>query len=160
MSDTGTFNIQIVGLPALIAKFKDSPSVVGPILQNAVAGSAALLAKYTTRGPVPFRTGALLQSFRSDTSQPYVARWFPTINYAPYVYFGTGMFDPAGPHLIYPKSATVMAWKGADGKSVFARYTRGMKGNPYLDTVAAAANPEIQALFQAAAGKIASALAT
>ena len=81
----------------------------------------------------------------------------PTARYAKWVEFGTGMhIDPTAgtPHLIYPKTATVMSWveKGAFAKPysgsaiwnqqlkggknpkwrIFAHYTKGQKPVHFL----------------------------
>ena len=142
----GVIEIQISGLAQIASAFAESPAIAMPILQKAIVGSVNVLQQNTSRTTVPYLTGRLAGSFQSVIGA-LTASYFPTANYAPFVYFGTGLWDPAGPHLIYPKSATVMAWEGPNGGMSFARWTSGQPPQKYMDVIAAAATPGIQALF-------------
>lgn len=96
------FNVKIKGLEELKRSFNSAPEIVGPILQKGIVISSQILSINTDSanggGSVPYRTGGLIQSFRSDV-QPLRARWFPTVYYAPYVEFGhrqeVGRYVPA-----------------------------------------------------------------
>src|SRR5579871_5492968 len=101
------FSVKISGLNELIAKLQQAPEIVAPILQRALSASQAILAKYTIKGVVPWRTGFLVQSFRAELT-PFMLRWFPTASYAPFVEFGTK------PHTIVAKNAQALYWPGAD----------------------------------------------
>ena len=140
-----TITIEIEGLEELQNSLQNYPSIAGPLVQKAILAGSAALAKYTTRGNVPWRTGNLTQSFRLDTSDNF-ARWYPTAVYAQAVYYGMdpqpGRFVPA-----IGKRLTDSSRKG------FGMWP-GFKGQPYLDTIAEQANPEIQGYFQDALQKI------
>ncbi len=71
------FQVQITGLDQLVAKLKQAPDIAAPILQRALSASQAILAKYTTKGIVPWRTGFLTQSFRAELTTGML-RWFPS----------------------------------------------------------------------------------
>lgn len=117
---------------------------IGFLAQHTRTGN---LARNMKRGPVE----RLENVYRSKIG------FGPTARYAKWVEFGTGLFiDPkvGTPHLIYPKTATVMSWteKGAfstpytgsaiwaqklkGGKNpqfrIFARYTKGQKPVHFL----------------------------
>ena len=85
---------------------RQAPQIAAPILQRALSASQAILAKYTTKGIVPWRTGFLAQTFQAQLTTGLL-RWFPTASYAPYVEFGTK------PHVIVPKDAKALFWPGA-----------------------------------------------
>src|SRR5690242_16391631 len=100
------FNVTIQGLDQLVARLHEAPAIAAPILQRALMASQAILAKYTTKGIVPWRTGFLVQSFRAEMT-PGMLRWFPTADYASHVEFGTQ------PHTILPKDKKALFWPGA-----------------------------------------------
>src|ERR1700688_1497190 len=75
------FSVQVLGLDQLLANLRNAPSIVAPILQRALSASQAILAKYTTKGVVPWRTGFLTQSFRAELTAGML-KWFPTASYA------------------------------------------------------------------------------
>lgn len=52
------------------------------------------------------------------------------VKYARFVHDGTGLYGPRA-SLIYPKTKKALKWTGKKGV-VYARYTRGMKPNPFL----------------------------
>lgn len=135
------FNVQITGVTQLVASFRDAPTIVTPILQKALSAAQALLAKYTTKGVVPWRTGFLTQSFRAEIDQ-LTLRWFPTADYASFVEFGhrqtPGRFVPAiGKRLVASKVA----------------------GNPFMERIIGAAQNDINDMFGQALKQITEALA-
>jgi len=140
------FQVQIIGLDALVAKLKDAPSIAAPILQRALSASQAILAKYTTKGIVPWRTGFLTQSFRAELTTGML-RWFPTASYAPYVEFGTK------PHVILPKEKMALYWPGAAHPVARVNHP-GTKANPFLERIISNAQPDIDATFVQALGMI------
>src|SRR5882757_9825725 len=121
------FQIQIVGLDALVAKLHEAPSIAAPILQRALSAAQAILAKHTVKGTVPWRTGFLTQSFRSELTTGLL-RWFPTASYAPYVEFGTK------PHVIVPKDKKALYWPGA-AHPVMSVNHPGTKPNPFMERI-------------------------
>jgi hypothetical protein len=145
------FQVQVQGLSQLLARLKDAPSIAAPILQRALAASQAILAKYTTKGIVPWRTGFLVQSFRADITAGML-RWFPTASYAPYVEFGTA------PHTITPKAKKALSWPGAAHPWASVHHP-GTKPNPFMERIIHNAQPDIDALFGKALGQITAAIA-
>ena len=151
MDNGGTVQIQIEGIDQLKTMLASYTSIAAPIIQDAVNAGAAVLAKYTTRGVVPFVTGNLLQSFRLETGNMF-ARWYPTANYAEFVYYGTK------PHDIRPVNAKALFWPGA-AHPVKVVHHPGSKANPFIDRIASQAQPEINQFFLEAVQKITEALA-
>ena len=136
-------SIKIEGLAELNARIAAYPAISIPILQRAIDGSQALLAKNTTRTNVPWKTGTLLHSFRF-TSGYLMARWYPTAAYAAFVEEGTK------PHVILPKSKQALYWPSAAHPVKKVNHP-GTAPNPYMERIVAAAQPEIDALFLQAA---------
>lgn len=145
------FNVEIVGLSSLIEKLQQAPSIAAPILQRALSASQAILAKYTTRATVPWRTGFLVQTFKAELTTGFL-RWFPTASYAPFVEFGTK------PHIIMPKTAKALYWPGAD-HPVRSVHHPGTKPNAFMERIVQAAQPDINAQFGAALTQIVAAIA-
>lgn len=138
--------IQIKNLPALKKAFRDYPKISEPILQQAIYGSAATLAKYTTRGAVPFRTGRLLQSFIPSFGR-LQAKWSPTARYAIFVHEGTK------PHIILPVVKRALFWKGAE-HPVKKVHHPGTRAQPFMKTIAEKSGGDINKLFGQAYDKI------
>lgn len=146
------FTVQIAGLDELVAKLKQAPDIAAPILQRALSASSAVLAKYTTKGVVPWKTGFLVQSFRAEMS-PGMLRWFPTASYAPYVEFGTA------PHVILPKDKKALYWPGA-AHPVSKVNHPGTKPNQFLERIIAVSQSEIDSTFLIALDTITKQLAS
>ncbi len=136
-------SIKIQGLEELNARLAAYPSISIPILQRAVDGSQALLAKNTTRTNVPWKTGNLLHSFRFSSGY-LMARWYPTAAYAAFVEEGTK------PHVILPRSKQALYWPSAAHPVKKVNHP-GTAPNPFMERIVAAAQPEIDALFLQAA---------
>lgn len=69
-----------------------------------------------------------------------------TAKHALWVHDGTGLYGPRK-HLIYPKHAKVLAWRGDDGKMHFARFIRGQRPQPFLtDALKVLTNPNVVAV--------------
>lgn len=145
------FTVKIQGLDQLLANLQQAPSIVAPILQRALSASQAILAKYTTKGIVPWRTGFLVQSFRAEMT-PAMLRWFPTASYAPYVEFGTP------PHIILPKTAKALYWPGA-AHPVRKVNHPGTKANQFMERIIQYAQPDITSTFGQALAQITAAIA-
>ena len=141
-----TIHVEIKGLSALKKSFQTYPKISEPILQRAINATQAVLAKHTLKDdPVPWRTGNLLHSFRYETGR-LQGRWFPTADYAAYVEYGRGF--------VYPQKGSVLAWKDPGGGMVFARYARPSKPRPFMGTIVANSQKDIEELFRQAAGLI------
>jgi hypothetical protein len=145
------FTVRIQNLDQLIAALRQAPSIAAPILQRALAASQAILAKYTVKGIVPWRTGFLTQSFRAELTTGML-RWFPTASYAPFVEFGTK------PHTILPKNAEALYWPGADHPVKRVNHP-GTKPNAFMERIVAAAQPDINTTFATALSQITAAIA-
>jgi len=82
-------NFEIKGLKKVQAAFDKAPGVAEPIFQRAIEGTAAIFAKNTQKNnPVPWRTGALTQTFQFNKER-LKAIWAPTRYYAIFVHEGT-----------------------------------------------------------------------
>src|SRR3954470_5658671 len=145
------FQVRIIGLDQLVAKLNQAPQIAAPILQRALSAAQAVLAKNTTKGIVPWRTGFLTQSFRAELTTGLL-RWFPTASYAPYVEFGTR------PHTILPKDKKALYWPGA-AHPVRRVNHPGTKPNAFMERIIAASQPEIDASFGKALDMITAAIA-
>jgi len=145
------FSVKISGLNELIAKLQQAPEIVAPILQRALSASQAILAKYTIKGVVPWRTGFLVQSFRAELT-PFMLRWFPTASYAPFVEFGTK------PHTIVAKNAQALYWPGADHPVRKVNHP-GTKPNQFMERIVTNAQSDIDTQFGRALEIITAALA-
>jgi hypothetical protein len=145
------FQIQITGIAQLVAALQQAPSIAAPILQRALSASQAILAKFTTKDTVPWRTGFLVQTFRAQLTSGTL-RWFPTASYAPYVEFGTK------PHTILPKNALALYWPGA-AHPVKVVHHPGTAANPFMERIVQAATPDINATFGTALQQIVQAIA-
>jgi hypothetical protein len=146
------FQVTIQNLDQLIAALRQAPTIAAPILQRALSASQAILAKYTIKGIVPWRTGFLAQTFQAQLSSGML-RWFPTASYAPFVEFGTK------PHVILPKSKTALFWPGANHPVRSVNHP-GTKPNPFMERIVAAAQPDIDTVFGTALRQITEAIAS
>lgn len=121
---------------------RDYPKIAEPIVQKAINATAAILAKNTTRGEVPWRTGRLLQSFIPRISR-LQARWSPTARYAIFVHEGTKA------HAIFPKAKKALFWTGARHPVKRVNHP-GSKANRFMERIARKATPEINKIFMQA----------
>lgn len=137
--------------------FKSYPKIAGPVLQKAFVGTQAILAKHTLKNnPVPWVTGNLLQSFRFKVGQ-LESRWFPTANYAPFVEFGRGFVYPKGKALkfsvggggkyVTSKTSGKKYYKSGQSNTIFAKYARPSKPNPFMQAIADNSVPDVTRMF-------------
>ena len=152
MADT-QFQVSITNLDKITAALARYPEVAVPILQAAIVGAQALLAKHTTGATVPIKTGYLVQNWAFEVGN-LQARWYPKAAYAPYVEFGTR------PHTITAVNKKVLA--NVRTGQVFGPVVHhpGTKANPFMERIVAAAQPEIDDLFTKALAKITSQIAS
>lgn len=86
--------VEIKNLDKLQRALRNYEGIARPILQQAMAATNAVFAKYTLRkDPVPYRTGFLLASFRHKLGN-LEARWMPTARYATFLEYGTSRMEP------------------------------------------------------------------
>lgn len=152
------FKVQIPNLEALQTALAEAKEMAEPIIQDAVIAGQAVLAANTTKGVVPWQTGALAQTFQTEIGRLY-ARWFPTRFYAPYVEFGTGIYGPKGKMIeIRPVNKAALYWPGAK-HPVRKVMSLGMKPNPYMERILARSQDNIKQVFMEALGMIRSKIA-
>jgi hypothetical protein len=144
---SSSFKVTINKLPELQSALASYPEITKPLLQSAIVGAQAILAKFTTSSVVPVLSGYLLQNWGFDIGD-LQARWYPKAAYAPYVEFGTA------PHLIVAKNARVLANKKTGQIFGSVVHHPGTKANPFLERIMAAAQPDIDALFLSALDKV------
>jgi hypothetical protein len=146
------FQVSIPNLPKLQAALASYPTVAAPIIQKAIVGAQAILAKYTTGSTVPIKTGYLVQNWAFEIGN-LQARWFPKAQYAPYVEFGTA------PHVIKPVNARVLA--NAKTGQIFGTVVHhpGTKANAFMERILESSQPDIDALFGQALDQVTTAIA-
>ena len=106
---SSNYQVEIKGLKDLMFAFKNYSKISEPIMQRAVDATGAIFGKNTLKdNPVPWRTGNLLQSFRFERGR-LLARWFPTVYYAPFVHDGTKFIksNPFMPKIVAKSEAEV-----------------------------------------------------
>lgn len=139
-----SISYEIKGLKEIQSALNQAPEIAKPIFQRAIEGTAAVFAKHTQKNnPVPWRTGALTQTFQFNPG-PLRATWGPTRNYAIFVHEGTA------PHVITARNGKVLANKGTGqffGKVV---HHPGTKANPFMPKILAKAEKEVNQLFEQA----------
>jgi hypothetical protein len=143
--------VTIKGLDQLTAKLAQAPTIASPILAKAMGASQAILAKYTRKGVVPWKTGFLTQSFIAELT-PGILRWFPTASYAPFVELGTA------PHVITPKDKMALFWPGANHPVKSVNHP-GTQPNQYMERIVESSLSEINAVFGIALVQITEAIA-
>lgn len=143
-----TIEVKIVNLEEIKKALANFPQVAEKNLQLAVEASVAEIEKAAVRPTVPFKTGALIQSFSfGRVIGRLIGKSGPTVNYAIYVHEGTR------PHIILPKNGKALYWKGAAHPVKSVKHP-GTKPNRFMDAIAQKVSPRIQALFQRAIEKI------
>jgi len=122
-------SITIIGLDGLIKGTKVAKDSTRRVVEKAALASAAQVRRLAM-GKVPKRSTSLA---RSIIAEPITYGAMTTVNekYGVYVEEGTGLFDPHGAHLIFPKTAKAMVFESG-GVKYFARWTRGMEAQPYF----------------------------
>jgi hypothetical protein len=146
------FSITIPNLPKLQEALAQAPAIAGPIIQNAIVGAQALLAKAKGVANLPYRTGVLSQNWAFEVGNMR-AVYYPRAFYAPYVEFGTA------PHDIRPVNARVLAnTKTGDIFGTLVHHP-GTKANPFMERIVESAQPEIADLFGTALEKIVATIA-
>jgi hypothetical protein len=150
---TSTFAVEIPNLPALQEALSNYPAISAPIVQKAVVAAQAILAKFTTAGIVPVRTGYLVQNWAFEVGN-LQARWYPKASYAPFVEFGTA------PHIIRAVNKRVLA--NQQTGQIFGPLVHhpGTKSNPFMERIVSAAQPEITEMFGQALQQITGAIAS
>lgn len=146
------FDIVIPNLQSLQDALSAFPSIAQPILQSAITGSIAILAKFTNASTVPVFTGMLMQNWLPQFGT-LTASWISQTAYAPYVEYGTR------PHIINVVNKRVLA--NVNTGDIFGPTVHhpGTAANPFIERIIAAATPEIDELFTAALSQITSQIA-
>lgn len=141
------FEVKIKNFDKLSTALRDYPRISEPILQRAIDGTAAILARQTTRETVPYRTGNLLRGF-THVRGKLQAVWKPTARYAAFVNFGTR------PHIIEARRARVLANKQTG--QIFGKRVQhpGTQPNPYMERILLKSQNDIDMAFDVAYERI------
>lgn len=155
MTEGLTYNVKIIGLDKLVTAFEQSPQVVGPILEESIKKSAAILANHTDADTVPYKTGTLVRSFNPAKIDGLVARWFPRTDYA-------RILDQGGrtrPHVILPKNKKALKTPFGIFKKI--NHPGSMfKPRYYMRRILQASQGDINTLFRNALKAITSRIST
>lgn len=150
MADAFTFKIE--GLDELTKRFQEAPGIVEPILQQAVSKSAAVLASHTDSSTVPWKTGTLARSFNPADIGRLYARWFPRVDYAQHVQYGTRA------HEITPKNGKALFWRGARHPVKKVNHP-GTRPYRYMEKILDQSTSQLNELFKNATDVIAKVMA-
>jgi hypothetical protein len=139
-------SVEIPNLQELIFNLKRYPAISEKWLQKAIMASAAELYKARRQVGIPWRTGHLTMRWGTAIGRLFARVW-PTVKYAPYVYFGTR------PHIIEPRIKKALYWEGAP-HPVRRVMHPGTKENRFLDRMVKLAEPKIAEHFKKAGDNI------
>lgn len=145
------FSVQIKGADELRAAFGQAPDITRAVMNPVIHTAVNILAKYTTKGVVPWKTGRLTQSFIA-TYGDLMAIWRPTVNYAALVHNGTA------PHVILPVNKKALMWPGA-AHPVRKVNHPGTRGNPYMPRILQNSKSDIDALMKRGLDQLTGAIA-
>lgn len=149
-----TLTVDVIGAKEMKRAFAAAPKVVGNELKDALAKTAYIV-EGRAKSYAPIQYGFLRGSIH--TEGPYVtannveAKVGTNIKYALYQEKGTGIY--AGRGMIRPRRAKILAWK-QNGKWVFARAVRGVRGKWYMKRARNEAMPFLSLHLKAAMAKI------
>ncbi len=136
----------------LQAAFNASPNTVRSVMNPVIHTAVNILAKYTVKGVVPWKTGRLTQSFIASYGD-LMAMWRPTVNYAMFVHEGTA------PHDIVPINKKALFWQGA-AHPVKRVHHPGARPNPFMPRIIQNAKSDIDALLQKGLDQLTGAIAS
>ncbi len=123
---------------------------IGRYLKAALRSSCKLIRDYArTHHRYKDVTGKLTQGIRynvySGTRSKNQETWYGSVgyvndaarpDYAKWQLYGTGLYSPEGAHIIRPKSASFLRYKGENGQYrnrwITTHSTEGIKGQDYL----------------------------
>lgn len=133
-------SVKVIGLDSFIGDLGLAAKATKKVIETA-ALAAATEVRRLAMGKVPKRSTALA---RSIIAEPITYGAMTTVNekYGIYVEQGTGLYDPRGAHLIYPKTAQAMVWEDG-GQKYGARWTRGMEAQPFFQPAIDEAEPYV-----------------
>lgn len=140
------FQVKVLGLDKMQSAFKASPETVRAVMNPVLHTAINILAKYTTKGIVPWKTGRLTQSFIASYGD-LMAMWRPTVKYAMYVHEGTG------PHVIMPVNKKALMWPGASHPVRKVNHP-GSRANPFMPRILQNSKSDIDALMQKGLDKL------
>jgi hypothetical protein len=105
-------------------------------IESGVQRSTGALANEAIKN-APRKTGNLKRSIYPEVN-PMAGQFTGKViqdttvaKYGPWVEQGTGIYGPFGTPIV-PVRAKALAWKGSDGKMIFARSVKGMQGKFYM----------------------------
>ena len=139
---------------------------IGRYLKYALRSSCKLIRDYAkTHHRYKDITGKLTSGIRynvySGTRSKNQETWYGSVGYtnsearpeyAKWQLYGTGLYSPEGAHMIRPKSASFLRYKGEHGqyrnKWITAHATEGIKGQDYLRNAYIKNKVEIDRIFE------------
>ncbi len=134
------FQLKVIGLDKMQAAFNAAPETTRAVMNPVIHTAVNILAKYTTKGIVPWKTGRLTQSFIASYGD-LMAMWRPTAKYAVFVHEGTAA------HAIYPKNKQALYWPGAKHPVKKVNHP-GSRANPFMPRILQNSQSDIDALMK------------
>lgn len=120
--------VQVQGFDKLVSDAQKQGINSQKLVKAAITNSVNRIQR-EARQLAPHRTGTLQRSILVQVDYP-VGQVSVDEKYGQFIEEGTGIYGKTGAR-ITPKTAKVLAWKGAGGM-VFARSTKGMKARPFF----------------------------
>ncbi len=156
----GAIGVEMTGLDSMIGAFAKAPETLTPLMQRALEAGTAILAKYSTKGTVPWFQGNLVQSFRPEY-KPLMARWFPTANYANDVEYGRG---PMTIDYASDQFESLKKWSASKGLNPYAVRNsirkNGTAPHPFMQRIYDNSKHDLDDLFTLTLARMTEALAT
>lgn len=139
---------------------------IGRYIKAALRSSCKLMRDYArTHHKYKDITGKLTQGIRYDvysgTRSKNVSNWYGSVGYvrdearpeyAKWQLYGTGLYSPEGAHMIRPKSASFLRYKGEQGKYrnkwITKHATEGIKGQDYIRNAYIKNKIKIEEIFE------------
>lgn len=143
--------VEVVGLKQFQEKLAKS-GANATVLTRAAVVNASEVVKSRIRAKAPHRTGTLQRGVQYEMVGSLASVVSEQEKYGIFVEEGTGLYGPKN-ELIRPQTAKVLHFTSG-GKEVFARYTRGMKAQPFFKPGTEEALPLVQAIFKKVSDEI------
>lgn len=132
------------------AAFRQAPQKIGPILGKGVSALTQAIFKQANRRNVPWDTGTLAKTFQTKV-QGLTGNVYPTVKYADAVH------DGYGPNVIKAAPGKALFWPGAAHPVKSVKHP-GYEGDPFLDRMVKAAEPDTNRIQQKIADNVVNAL--
>lgn len=120
--------VQVEGYDQLLVDIEKAGTGAKTLMRAAITNSVNRI-QAEARALAPHRTGTLQRSILTQINYP-TGQVSVDAKYGQFIEQGTGIYGPSGSPIV-PKTAKVLAWKGAAGM-VFARSVKGMRAKPFF----------------------------